>query len=1079
MANLKSLWKVWLLVLVFGGVCWGQVNTGTISGTVRDTTGAVMPGANVVVLNDDTGISRNVVTDANGRYFVPLLNLGNYRVTGSSQGFQPEVRTGIVLTVGREEVVDLSLGVGAVSQAVSVNGEAPLVDSTTASLGSLVDSNTIRALPLNGRSYDQIALLQPGVVLTAPGTLGGVPFQLGTGKRFTVGGQRAYSNSFLLDGTNINDQGNGTPGGAAGVNLGVDAVLEFKIFTNSFKAEYGRSTGSVVSAVTRSGSNAVHGTVFEYIRNSAFDAKNYFDVGSSPPSFKRNQFGGVVGAPIKKDKTFIFAGYEGFRQGQGTTQFATVPTVLAREGILPTAVGSTTTMTVPVNPAVVPYLNLYPIPNGRDFGDGTAQFVSSPTVVTNEDNFMVRVDHQLTSNTGVFARYTFDQDSLNDPLSITNFFQVEASRRQYTTIQANTVVSPKAVNSFRFAINRSRTGYDQLLDPDPGAALDLIPGQPFGGLEIGALNATGARAITPLGTASGNGPANWAFNIFQWGDDYTYVHGKHTFKAGVDIERMRDNNMVGNALNGAYTFPTLNAFLAGTPSNLTASSPLGVNPYFGLRQSTFGIYGQDDYKINSRLTLNLGLRWEMSTDPVDKNGHMAILPSPMATATVVSSNFFSVGKNNYGPRFGLAWQLDSSGKTVLRVGGGIYYNLILPWAYFFQTSVPPYFTKFSISNPPFPNGYQLLKAGASTTLKVMAPFDKTPADDQYNLSFERQISRNTALQLAYAGNHANHLETVEDADTPIPVICPASPCPVAAENGTPFAVNVENGQPYYPVGSVRRNTAWNGILLDQMNGNSEYNSFTITLRHQSSSGFQGEIFYTLSKSLDDTSNASSSESVRAPSGFLDPDDPSRDWGLSEFDSRNDVGFNFAYPLPFRLESRVLGGVVNGWALQGIGTFTAGLPLTPRLATAVSRNLDSQFAERPNLNPGFSSNPTSGVSAGCPGFAAGTPVGNATNWYDPCAFSVPLAGTYGDLGRDTIIGPGLSDVDLALQKSFQISERAKAALKFEMFNIFNHPNFGLPNTTALASSGAASPSAGVITYTTTSSRQIQFALRISF
>src|ERR1700693_1322968 len=377
-----------LLVFLSGGITWAQVTTGTISGTVKDSTGAVLPGAKVVVLNEETGISRTVETDAAGRYSALSLGLGNYRVTGSLEGFQTEVRSGIVLTVGREAVVDLTLTVGAVTQTVEVMGEAPLVESTSASLGSLVDDRTIRELPLNGRSYDQLALLQPGVTLLSPGQSSLTAFNFGSGKRFSVGGQRANSNSFLLDGTIINDQANATPGGAAGTNLGVDTILEFKIFTNSFKAEYGHSAGSVVTAITRSGTNTLHGTAFEYIRNSALDARNFFDVRSGPPSFKRNQFGGVLGGPIKKDKTFFFVGYEGLRQGLAATQIATVPTLLARQGILPTG-------TVPVNPASVPFLNLYPLPNGRDFGDGTGEYLSAPTIVTNENNFMARVDHQL------------------------------------------------------------------------------------------------------------------------------------------------------------------------------------------------------------------------------------------------------------------------------------------------------------------------------------------------------------------------------------------------------------------------------------------------------------------------------------------------------------------------------------------------------------------------------------------------------------------------------------------------------------------------------------------------------------
>ena len=711
MENYRVLRIAVCLVFFSGGIILAQVNTGTISGTVTDSTGAALPHTQIVILNEDTGGSRTVATDAGGHYSALSLSLGNYRVTATLEGFQAEARSGIVLTVGREAVVDLSLKVGAVTQTVEVTGEAPLVESTTATLGSLVDERAIRALPLNGRSYDQLALLQPGVIATSPGgALGATPFTLGSGKRFSVGGQRPVSNSFLLDGTNINDQGNGTPGGAAGTNLGVDTIREFKVFTNSYKAEYGHSNGSITSAVTRSGTNSLHGTAFEYIRNSDLDARNFFDVGSTP-AFRRNQFGGVLGGPIKKDKTFFFTGYEGLRQGLGTTQIATVPTALARQGILPTG-------TVAVNPSVVPYLNLYPLPNGRDFGNGTGEFLSSPTVVTSEDNFMVRVDHQVNAKTALFGRYTFDRDSLDNPQSLPNLFLTEGSRRQYTTLQANSVLSSRAVNSFRFAFNRTRSAYQQIVSPDPGPQLAFVPGQPIGDIQIGAITAGTSRFLTILGPASGAGPSVWAFNIFEAGDDLSYVTGRHSLKTGVDIQRMLDNYATGIALRGQYTFSTFNDFLQGNASNLQTTSPVGVPPYYGLRQSLYAVYGQDDYAVNSRLTLNFGLRWETATDPNEVNGRDAILPSPAATATVFPHSFFSIGKKNIEPRFGLAWRLDASGKTVLRAGGGIYHNQIFPWAYWNALSLPPFYGRLSVNNPAFPNGSAALAAALAAAVAL-------------------------------------------------------------------------------------------------------------------------------------------------------------------------------------------------------------------------------------------------------------------------------------------------------------------------------------------------------------------------
>jgi hypothetical protein len=1046
----SEVFRIVNLLVFLSGVMLAQT-TGTISGTVKDSTGAVLPGANVVVLNDETGISRTVETDTVGRYSALSLSPGNYRVTVTHVGFQTEIRSGVGLTVGREAVVDLTLAVGTLTQSAEVTGEAPLVESTTASLGSLVDERTIRALPLNGRSYDQLALLQPGVILSDPGPSTASPFVNGTGKRFSVGGQRSQSNSFLLDGTNINDQGNGTPGGAAGTNLGVDTILEFKIFTNSYKAEYGHSDGAVITAVTRSGTNTIHGTAFEYIRNSALDARNFFDA-ASPPSFKRNQFGGVLGGPIKKDRTFIFGGYEGLRQGLGTTLIATVPTLLAKQGTLPTG-------KVSVNTASVPFLNLYPLPNGRDFGDGSGEFLSTPTIVTNEDNIMVRVDHQLNDKTSIFGRYTLDNDDLNAPDSIPGYVRISDARRQYSTLQATRILSPRAVNNFRFAFNRTHQIFDQLFIPDPGPAVSIIPGQPAGSFQLGGLLGAGSRALTPIGS-QGNGAALWVFNIFEWGDDFSYVIGKHSLKFGGDIQRMRDNVSKTSSLRGVYTFTTFSDLLKGTPANLQASGPLGVVPYWGVRQTLLAFYAQDDYSVNSRLTLNLGLRWETTTDPTEVNGQMAILPSPAAANTVTSDRVFSIGKKNFEPRFGLAWRLNASGKTVLRAGGGIFHNQIFPWLYESQLKVPPFpGGTVSANNPPFPNGYQALKGGL-IALKVMAPFNKTPVNDQYNLSIQREIFRNTVVQVAYAGSKASHLATISEVDTPIPTI-------------------LSDGRKSFASGAARRNPAWSGILVNETVGNSVYNSASIMLRRQSASGFIGQIFYTFSKNTDASTGMNSGDSSRDPASLLDPADRRRDWALSELDSRHAVVFNFSYPLPFRAGSKALGAVANGWTLDGIGTFTAGLPFSARLASAVSRSLNSTNADRPDLKPGASQNPTEGTTAGCAGIPAGQKLGTADRFYDPCGFSLPQAGTYGNLGRNTIVGPGVQSVDLALEKVFKPRENLSMTFKAEMFNIMNHANFGLPNTTPLTAAGAPNASAGRVTYTTTSSRQIQFALRIGF
>jgi hypothetical protein len=1057
---------VGVIFCAFAGRAFAQTITGTISGTLKDTTGSAVVGAKVEVINTDSGSFRNVQTDASGHYSVPALGLGSYRVTVTQAGFETEVRDGIVLTVDREAIVDLTLTVGSVNSRIEVTAEAPLVEATTASLGSLVDERTMRNLPLNGRSYDQLALLQPGVTRTTPGTFSNTSYTFGSGVRFSVGGQRTVANSFLMDGTNVNDQGNGTPGGANGLNLGMDTIQEFKIYIDAFKAEYGYATGSVTSVATKTGTNRLHGVVFEYIRNSALDARNVFDATPYTPPFKRNQFGGAIGGPMKRDKTFFYAGYEGLRQGLETTQVATVPTALAKQGILPYG-------TYAVSPAIVPYLNLYPGPNGRDFGDGTAQYLSSPNQISNDNNVMGRIDHQLTEKMGIFGRYIFDQDSLNIPLSLPGEFTEAQSRRQYATLQLNSVLTPTIFNGARFAFNRTRSYYQELFLPsnDPANSLSFVPGQPMGALNVGGGTQGGVtRTITGLGFASGNGNIDWNYNIFQLADDISRIVGKHTLKAGFDLQRMQDNFTQPSQLRGTYTFSQFTTLLSATPSTFQATLPAGAIPEWGLRQSLIGTYIQDDYRVSPRLMLNLGFRWETTTDPTDTHGQGAILTSLASANTTTSSTFISIGKRNFEPRLGLAWQLDDSGKSVVRAGFGIFHNLIYPWLYSQVIEVPPFYSTRSATNPSFPNGFVLLNTTGLVALKIANPVEKTPADYQYNLSFQREIFNHTVLQVAYTGNVGNHNQLSYEGDTAIPTICSGSNCPSG----------VANGATYYPVGSTRINPAWAGERIYADEANSSFNGGTVTLRRQFSSGLQGQLFYTYSKALDVETATATSDSQRSPNAVLNPVNPGLDWGLSDYNSKHDFGYYFTFALPGQVDSRVFAAILNGWILDGIGTFDSGLPFTARLSTSVSRDLSSVLVERPNLNPGFSNNPTQGTTgAGCSGISGGIKLGGRIMFYNPCAFSVPIAGTYGNVGRNTIVGPRLDDVDFALQKNFHAGDHFTVNFRSEVFNILNHPNLGLPNSSALNAQGNPNASAGVVTYTTTSSRQLQFGLRVAF
>jgi Carboxypeptidase regulatory-like domain/TonB dependent receptor len=1097
--------KVILALGAVAGVCLlsfsllAQVNTGTISGVVQDTSGASVAGATVTIKNVDTGATRVVTSDVAGRYVAPVLPVGNYEVQGQQPGFQTEVRSGIILTVGREEVINLTLKVGQTAEEVTVTAEAPVIETTTAAMSSLVDQRTIRDLPLNGRSYDQLALLQPGVVTVGAGQASAA-FDFGTGTRFNVNGSRAYANTFLLDGTDIADHANGTPGGAAGTNLGVDGVQEFKINTSVSPAEYGRSSGGVISAVTRSGTNALHGSAFEFIRNNAFDSLGYFDRASHGGNdtiapYRRNQFGGSLGGPIKKDKTFFFGTYEGLRQGNGTNISAEVPTAQTLQGILPAKVvqdsctatktqsfcnpatgtplttvcpSGAATCTLSVNPLVKPFLKLFQAPSPgptADLGDGTGFYIAAPTQVTGENYFMTRLDHQITENMRIFARYSFDKDQ-----NVLPNFQGSAiadehdvAHRDYSTIQVNNTLRPTLLNSFRFAFNRTFQNFDDVLTTDLSGLPNggsFVPGEHFGTISFGSQGLS-QQPLNFLGVDNG-APREYWYNNYQWGDDVTYVRGAHAFKWGVNIERIQDNEITSSNSRGDYTFLDVPGFLVGTPIRFDAPPP-GADAYRGLRETLFGVYMQDDFKVTQRFTLNLGLRWEAISNPKDANGKMANLlnltdPAP----TVLKDSYFSVAKKDFQPRVGFAWQLNGSGTSVLRAGFGIFNDHILPYSYVALASgTPPFFTTLSdLTNPIFPVDTNLT-AGPSPPpqFNVFPATLKEPSKTQYTLSLQQQVMKNTVLEVAYIGSESHHLQRNGELNSARPLAPGVFPTKFLQSN--------------------RINPLFASLTASQFDANADYNALQVILRRRSVSGLQYQIFYTYSQSIDTKSTIAGGESRQEPNTVLDFLNPGLDRGRSSFDARHNVVPTITYPFPFRFQNRALSAIAGGWTVNGIGTFRTGEPFTGRVGSNLSANGDRWSPDRPNLNPGFSNNPTSGVSAGCTigknVIAAGTPLGTPDLWYDPCAFSKPAAGTYGNLGRNTLTGPPLYNVDFSADKGFKLTEAWNLQFRAEIFNLLDEAHFYAPGFNVF------SGSAGHITRLISSpgGRLVQFGLKLAF
>jgi len=856
----------------------------------------------------------------------------------------------------------------------------------------------------------------------------------------------------------------------------VDGVQEFKINTSVSPAEFGRSTGGVISAVTRSGTNDLHGAAFEFLRNNALDSLGYFDqvshggTGSVAP-YRRNQFGGALGGPIQKDKTFFFGTYEGLRQGNGTNIGPEVPTAQTKLGIVPYSAfqgtdpklyncsPGNTACRVPVSPAVKPFLDLFQTPNTPDLGDGTAFFIAAPLQTTNEDYFMTRVDHQISDKMRIFARYSFDNDANVIPnvngSSVAN--EQDVSRRQYSTIQLSNIIRPTLVNSFRVAYNRTYQNFDDVVTDPRAANLFFVPGQHIGTISFGGQGLS-TSPLNFLGVDNG-APRIYRYNLFQEGDDLTYVKGKHSVKMGADVRRIQDNEISSGNSRGDYTFVDIPAFLANTPIRFDAPPPSASDAYRGIRETMFGAYGQDDFKMTQRLTLNLGLRWEFVTDPREVNGKMADLlnlsdPAP----TVLKDHLFHVTKKDIQPRVGFAWQLNGSGTTVLRSGFGMFHDHILPYSFATGLSgYPPYFVTLSdLTNPVFPIDTNL-SAGPPPPAQFggWLATNKEPSKIQYNLTLQQQVMNNTVLELAYIGSESHHLQRNGEWNTPVPISPGVFPAVFKQSN--------------------RINPNFASLTVARWDANANYNALQVTLKRKSSSGLQYQVFYTYSKSIDEKSTLAGGESRQEPNTVLDFQNRRTDRGRSSFDARHNLVPTITYPLPFRFQQKAVAMILGGWAVNGIGTFRTGEPFAGRVGRSQSGNGDRWFPDRPNLNPGFSNDPTHGVTAGCKGVAAGQKLGTPDLWYDPCAFSVPAAGTYGNLGRNTITGPGFSNVDFSADKVFKPSDRVNVQFRAEIFNLFDQAHFYIPGFNVF------SGSAGHITRLTSSpgGRLTQLGVKLVF
>jgi len=1025
-----------------------------IAGAVTDGTGRLIAGAHITIKNTATNLIRELVTNESGLYSSPNLLPGPYAVTVSAKGFKSVVHSGLTLTVGADIEVNSRLEIGSASESIEVQGEAPAVETNSATLSTVVDGQTVRELPLNSRDWTQLATLEPGVAQIRTQD---TPADLltrgnrGLGTQITISGGRPEQNNYRLDGISINDYSNAGPGSALGNDLGVDAIQEFAVVTANPQADYGKTSGGVINAITRQGTNTLHGSAYEFLRNSALDARNFFDPPTIPP-FRRNQFGAALGGPIRKNRTFFFADYEGLRQDQSVTQLAVVPTQAARNGQL--AAGAVT-----VSPLVKPYLALFPLPTSDINGD-TGTFTSIDQQIGNQNFFITRIDHNISSTDQVHGTYMFDGGTLTSPDLFQTVVSGTLTHRQLATAEYTKTFTPAVVNILRQGFSRVYADVMkpmQVLLPFAGETSNgFVPGGP-----VGSIGVTGISSYS--GGPGAGGEIRYAFNSSQTYDDVFWTRGIHTLKFGANVERLQDNELGTSMPNGQFTFTSLANFLTDQPATFTAALAGGrVSPY-DFRQTIVGAYFEDAARLASNLTMDLGLRYEMATVPTEVSGRLASLRNLTDTAPHLGSPYFyNPTFRNFEPRIGFSWDPFHSGRTVVRSGFGIYD--VLPLTYEFGIaaySVAPFFQRGTISSGlpagSFPSTAFTLLTPTQLKYLYIDSHSKRNYIMNWNLNVQHEFGNNLVATIAYVGSHGVHQPfQLQDANIVLPTSSTSAGYfwPVPAGSGT--RLNPDVGQ----------------IAALFWNAGSYYDALQTHVIRRITASLQFDASYTWAKSIDTSSSSGVGNQFLNSIQNLPWFDPSLNRGLSDFDIRHNGVFDAIWKLPAPHGGGSVHWLASGWQIGGIYHLTSGLPFTPTIGGDPLGLKTSYPFDFPDRVLG-------------PDCASAVNPGNPVHYINTQCFSFPSPATrIGNTGRNILIGPGLSNFDLALFKNNyfeRISENFNVQLRAEFFNVLNHANFSPPvaNSTLFGAHGAPVTTAGLITTTSTSSRQLQFALKIGW
>ncbi len=1057
--------------------------------SVSDPSGAAVSYANIAVKNVDTGMERATVTDATGHFFVSSLPVGNYQITARKDGFAQEIRTGIHLVVGQDATADLRLSVGQVQQQVAVNADAQAVSATTADISGLVGEREIKDLPLNGRSFDLLLALNPGIVNFTSQKTGGVGVSNSTvGNNFAVSGVRPQQNLFLLNGIEFTGaaENNMQPGGTSQELLGVGAVREFNVLRDTYSAEYGKRPGAQVLIVTQDGTNRLHGSVYEFLRNNRLDAPNYFANGTVPP-FQRNQYGASLGGPLQRDKTFFFGNFEGFNQHLHQTGVALVPDTSARSGYLPCKLVTPAPNPCPdsglvnvgVNSAVLPLLNLWPAqsPNAPDFG-GISEAFNSPFQTIRDDFGTARFDRSFSPKDAFNAIYTIDDSSDVTPTTANLYStDIETLREQVLSLEENHSFSTSLLNTTR--IGYSRAAYYYTGEPTPDTPAAAVPGfvgnHPVGTVVVGGSAAANPSAQISQGGSNTGSNLHIARNLYTYQDRVILTRGRHEFSAGVWFQQLQANEDLALTQFGQATFTGLQQFLAGTISSfLYDPTPTEMN----WRSLLGAWYAQDTIRLTPRLTVSLGFRDEFTNGWNEAHGHAAsfvFTNGVLATQPRIASSAFTNNRASFlpQPRIGLAWGLRTG--TVLRAGFGMYNDLQDALGYRMDQNAPfnPSYSIANLAVSSLPLSTTSIPANAKIAPAGVQPDMHTPTLVSYSLRLEQELTPNTVFTLGYVGSHGYHQIVSLDDNEPTPTVCPASPCPAVypVNFPAPFAGQpVPAGSYYIAPGTPSANPALGAAWAWFSVGASSYNALQADLNHRLSHGLVLRGVYTWSKSLDDGDSLNATAAGNAPGLVSNPFHIKSDWGPATYDVRNVAVISASCELPFGKNKPVLNhssgiaeALVGGWTANSIVTLQSGFPFTPQLSYNPSNNGDSKNPVRPFTNPSF----TGRVLSKSP-----------KQWYNPAAFLAPPSGSgfYGNLGRDSLTGPGLATWDLSMLKETALRERTSLQFRAELFNLLNRANFNTPNLVVFTPSGV-SPTAGVITSTSTTARQVQFALKL--